>query len=125
MRASQSEFMRTFERLDLSLTQCKLLMELQVHEGESVSNLGSSIGLSPAAASRAIDQLVRRSLIARVESPDDRRARVLRLTDAGADILRQVTEARMHGLEAFVQTLPDAERDALSAALSPIVARIA
>jgi DNA-binding MarR family transcriptional regulator len=124
MRASQSEFMRTFERLDLSLTQVKLLMGLQDRENDSVTNLGGCIGLSPAASSRAVDQLVRRGLIERVESPDDRRSRLLTLTEAGADVLRQVTEARLHGLEAFVLTLPEAERAALSVALAPIVDRI-
>lgn len=124
MRASQTNFMRTFERLDVNLTQFKLLMELQEREGDSVSNLGGCIGLSPAATSRSIDQLVRRGLVERVESPEDRRARQLRLTEAGTDVLRQTTEARIQGLEAFVLTLPESERDALSAALAPIVARI-
>jgi DNA-binding MarR family transcriptional regulator len=121
MRASQSEFMRVFEELDLGLTQAKLLMQLEERDQESVSSLGGCIGLSPAASSRAVDQLVRRGLIERVESPEDRRARLLHLTAEGRHVLAQVTRARLVGLEAFVATLPADQRDALSAALTPIV----
>lgn len=124
MRASQGQFMRVFEELDLSLTQMKLLVQLEEHDQESVSSLGGFIGLSPAASSRAIDQLVRRGLIERVESPEDRRARLLHLSDEGRVVLAQVTRARIAGVEQLIVTLPDEHRDALSAALLPIVERL-
>jgi DNA-binding MarR family transcriptional regulator len=121
MRASQGQFMRVFEELDLSLTQMKLLVQLEEGDTESVSSLGGCIGLSPAASSRAVDQLVRRGLIDRVESPEDRRARLLHLSDQGREVLAQVTRARIIGVEQFIATVPDEQREALSAALLPIL----
>jgi MarR family 2-MHQ and catechol resistance regulon transcriptional repressor len=121
MNVSQDRFVEAFEEEGLGMTQYKLLYHLAEGDRESVSALGGCIGLSPAASSRAVDQLVRRGLIERVESPEDRRARLLHLTPDGQEVLERIGRARITGVEQFIATLPDEQRDALSAALHPIV----
>ena len=109
-----------FEELDLTLTQVKALCALSDAE-LTVKDLAERLGLSLPGASRAVDALVARELIARREDAVDRRMKRLRCTAAGADALERLDEARLAGLEQFTTTLPPAQRRRLSSALRPII----
>jgi hypothetical protein len=45
------------------------------------------------------------------------------LTDEGCGVIRRINAARLGGLEQFVETLNDAERSVLAAALSTLLER--
>ena len=47
----------------------------------------------------------------------------VRLTDDGRSVIRRLNAARLTGLEQFVQTLTDAEREPLARALSQLLER--
>ena len=81
------------------------------------------MGLSVAAAGRAVDGLVRHGFVSRSEDPVDRRIKRLALTAAGRAALERINAARLVGLRRFAATLGDAERDALADALASIFAR--
>jgi Winged helix DNA-binding domain len=57
---------------------------LELIGGLKGANYGASL-LSGCADSTAVDRLVERGLVSRVESPDDRRVRVVSLTPKGKD----------------------------------------
>ena len=105
-----------FEELDLTLTQVKALCALSDAE-LTVKDLAERLGLSLPGASRAVDALVARELIARREDAVDRRMKRLRCTAAGADALERLDEARLAGLEQFTTTLP--RRSAPAALAAP------
>jgi DNA-binding MarR family transcriptional regulator len=109
-----------FEQLDLTLTQVKTLCALADHE-LTVKELAERLGLSLPGASRAVDALVDRDLIARREDTADRRMKRLRCTDGGRASLARLDEARLAGIEQFTATLPPAQAKRLSAALRPIL----
>jgi DNA-binding MarR family transcriptional regulator len=109
-----------FEELDLTLTQVKALCVLATTE-LTVKDLAEQLGLSLPGTSRAVDALVERDLLARREDRDDRRMKRVRCTDAGRDALQRLDEARLAGIETFVDTIPPAQRARLSAALHPIL----
>jgi DNA-binding MarR family transcriptional regulator len=71
--------------------------------------------------SRNVDDLQRRGLLERREDEHDRRMKRLRLTDEGRAVLRTVNSARLAGLEAFTGRLPEDQREALAAALTPVL----
>jgi len=52
--------------------------------------LAERMGLSPSRGSRVVDSLVRDGYASRAPDPDDRRASLLALTPAGADLQRDV-----------------------------------
>ena len=81
------------------------------------------MGLSVAAAGRAVDGLVREELVSRSEDPVDRRIKRLALTDEGRRRSRASMEARLVGLRRFAASLGDAEREGLSAALAAVFAQ--
>ena len=63
--------------------------------------------MSLPAASRMVDDLVRRGFVERHEDAEDRRMKRVRLTDDGGAVIRRLNAARLNGLEQFAQTLTD------------------
>jgi DNA-binding MarR family transcriptional regulator len=116
---------RTFtelEALGLGLAQLKTLDALDGWPGEpTVKDLAERLGLSLPGMSRNVDDLQRRGLLERREDEHDRRMKRLRLTAEGRAVLETVNSARLAGLEAFTTKLPADQRDALAAALAPVL----
>jgi DNA-binding MarR family transcriptional regulator len=73
----------------LSFSQLKLLKLVARTEAYNISQVAAFMGVSNAAASKAVDRLVRRKLLRRSESEGDRRAVELAVTDEGRRILEQ------------------------------------
>src|SRR5258707_10115583 len=71
------------------------VLELLLHKGPlPVNTIGPIVGLTPGSISIAVDRLVARSLVSRVESTEDRRVRIVALTPRGKDLI--VTAFRKH-----------------------------
>ncbi len=110
--------------LDLSLTQVKLLHQLEEADRElTLKELADLIPVSLPAASRAVDDLVRRGFALRHEDEADRRMKRVRATDAGLAVTARLNAARLSGLEQFVTTLEADHRDVLTRALSSLLGR--
>jgi DNA-binding MarR family transcriptional regulator len=119
-----SDLFEAVGALDLTLTQIKLLHHLEDAEREPTLKEAAEVVLvSLPAASRTVDELVRRGFVERHEDVEDRRMKRVRLTDDGRSVIRKLNAARLSGLEQFTQTLSDAERRKLSAALSTLLER--
>jgi DNA-binding MarR family transcriptional regulator len=119
-----SDLFEAVGALDLTLTQIKLLHHLEDAEHErTLKELAELVLVSLPAASRTVDDLVRRGFVERHEDVEDRRMKRVSLTDNGRSVIRRLNAARLNGLEKFTQTLTDAERRKLSAALSKLLER--
>jgi len=90
--------MRRGRRRDLSVPQFRALAYLTHFPNASLSQLAENLGLTPPSASKIVDNLVTRELIARRAATDDRRRIRLSVTPAGRerfDTARQATQARL------------------------------
>jgi len=90
----------------VTFSQLKLLKMVSLTEGYSVSNVAQFLGVSTAAASRAVDRLVRRGLVDRTVSADDRRAVRLSLTDEGEALLATYDGAAHRALAQIFGDVP-------------------
>ena len=115
---------RVLGEVGLSFTQLKALFLLSEHDELTVKDLASRLSMSLAAMSRAVDGLVQREFVTRRECPNDRRSRQIALLPQGREVLDRVIAAREAALVVFASELPEADRDALHAALLPIVERL-
>ncbi len=119
-----SDLFEAVGALDLTLTQIKLLHHLEeAPEPLTLKRAGELVTVSLPAASRLVDDLVRRGFVERSEDADDRRMKRLELTDHGRSAIRQLNAARLNGLEQFVGGLGPQERSVLAAALQNLLAR--
>lgn len=71
----------------LSFSQLRLLKLVSVTDGYTISDVASFLRVSNAAASKAVDRLVRRGLLERREGAEDRRVVELCVTEAGSCVL--------------------------------------
>jgi DNA-binding MarR family transcriptional regulator len=124
--STNREFFGTLQDAGISFTQLKCLGLLS--EADAALSLGwlsEETGLSLAAVSRAVDGLVQRGEVKRAEDPSDRRAKLLTVTARGRSTYERLASVRAAGVQRFVESLEADERDALGAALHPIVERLA
>jgi MarR family 2-MHQ and catechol resistance regulon transcriptional repressor len=64
------------------------VLEALLHKGAlPVNTIGSIIDLTPGSISIAVDRLVAKGLVSRVESTEDRRVRIVALTPPGKDLI--------------------------------------
>jgi MarR family 2-MHQ and catechol resistance regulon transcriptional repressor len=71
------------------------VLEVLLHKGSlPVNTIGPIVDLTPGSISIAVDRLVARGLVSRVESTKDRRVRIVTLTSRGRDLI--VTAFRKH-----------------------------
>ncbi len=76
-----------------SAQQLKLLRLVSLSGSHTVSDIAALLGISNAAASKAVDKLARLMLLRRSEREDDRRAIHLSLTGAGRRVLEAYESA--------------------------------
>jgi DNA-binding MarR family transcriptional regulator len=119
-----SDLFEAVGALELTLTQIKLLFHLEEAAHPLTLKEGAElVSISLPAASRTVDDLVRRGFAVRYEDLEDRRMKRVSLTDAGRAVIRTLNAARLSGLQKFAGELSDAERKALAAALSKLLER--
>lgn len=110
--------------LELSLSQLKLLHRLEATDRKlTLKEAAESVHVSLPAASRLVDDLVRRGFVERHEDTGDRRMKRISITADGRAVIGRLNAARLTGLHQFTQTLSDPERDALADALGQILQR--
>ncbi len=74
------------------------VLELLLHGGPlPVNTIGPMVDLTPGSISIAVDRLVAKGLVSRVESAEDRRVRIVALTPRGQDLI--VSAFRKHSLQ--------------------------
>jgi DNA-binding MarR family transcriptional regulator len=119
-----SDLFEALGMLELTLTQIKLLHHLEEPDVElSIKELAELVALSLPAASRTVDDLVRRGFVERREDPEDRRMKRVRSTEDGRGANRRLNAARLSGLRKFTDSLSGAERDAVATALQILLER--
>ena len=97
------------------------ILEVLLNKGPlPVNTIGPKVNLTPGSISTAVDRLVDRGLVNRVESPEDRRIRVVSLTARGKELIAPIF--RKHAAEirkVFADASPK-ELRALEATLKKI-----
>jgi DNA-binding MarR family transcriptional regulator len=113
------------EKAGISLTQIKsLTMLVDSEEPMSIKALSDVMGLSVPGISRAVDGLVQRGEVKRVEDPSDRRSKLLSITPRGRRTYERVLATRMAGVRRFVDELDPEEQEALAQGLSAVAGRL-
>ena len=119
-----SDLIEAMGTLELTMSQLKLLHHLEgATQPLTLKDAAERVPLSLPAASRTVEDLVRRGMIERHEDVEDRRMKRISLTDSGRAVIRRLNAARLSGLEQFTHTLTDDERGALAGALAELLLR--
>lgn len=125
LNADDGAALRAIDESGITFTQMKALFTLagEREEPHTLKSLAEALGLSDPAASRAVEGLVKRGLVARVEDAVDRRVRRLTPTADGTRLAEGIQAARLEGLGQFAASLSGAERKKLDEALELLLER--
>src|ERR1700757_3902435 len=67
------------------------ILEVLLNKGPlPVNTIGPKVHLTPGSISTAVDRLVERGLVSRLESPEDRRVRIVSLTPKSKDLIAPI-----------------------------------
>jgi MarR family transcriptional regulator, 2-MHQ and catechol-resistance regulon repressor len=95
--AAGNYLLRGLEETGISNTDFRIL-EALLHKGPlPVNTIGPKVNLTPGSISVAVDRLLERGLVSRVESLEDRRVRMVALTKAGKELIGPIF--RKHATE--------------------------
>ncbi len=117
MHRSMRGWWRYAKSTGLSMPQFSILMQLH-HRGPcGMSGISEGYDITPAATSQLVDKLVQGGLIQRVEDPNDRRAKLLSLTEKGRDFVLKGIQERYRWVEEMEARLTSEQRIQISEAL--------
>lgn len=89
--ASDQEFI---SRDDVSQSEYQVFLALSRNDAVSCQEVAEKTGLSPSRVSRILDDMVRDGYLERLENPDDRRQKIIRLTANGRIIMNRIQDYR-------------------------------
>jgi len=97
------------------------VLELLLHKGPlPVNALGPIVDLTPGSISIAVDRLVAKGLVSRVESAEDRRVRIVALTSRGQDLIVSAFRKHSGQMKRVFSELSPEELRSLEAALKKL-----
>jgi DNA-binding MarR family transcriptional regulator len=102
----------------LSMPQFGILMQLHYRGNCGISGISDRFDITSAAASQLVDKLVQSGLIHREEDPQDRRAKLLNLTDKGRELIQQGVDERYRWVNQLAGKLTAEERTKVTEALN-------
>lgn len=97
----------------VSVSQCYVLETLHTHGVLTVNTLATKMYLKVSTVTRIVDQLVKKKYVTREESPNDRRVRVLQLTDAGEIVFQESWQNIFQSEKTILENFPAEHREML------------
>jgi len=102
------------------------VLEVLLHKGPlPVNTIGPIVDLTPGSISIAVDLLVAKGLVSRVESAEDRRVRIVALTPRGKDLIATAFRRHSGQMKRVFSELSPEELRGLEVALKKVGKRAA
>ncbi len=101
----------------MTLVQYRALVVLRYRGEQRIADLAEVLAVNSSTVTRMIERLGRKGLVHRVSDPADRRATLIAITAAGANIVEAVTAKRRSEISRIVRKMPVASRVAVVEAL--------
>lgn len=115
-------FLQETEAHGVTPVQYAALHAVGRHPGIDQRTLAGLIGFDTSTIGGVIDRLEARGLMLRRTSPEDRRVRLLALTDEGSATLEAVVPSMLRAQERMLEALPEGERVEFMRMLRTLVA---
>ena len=111
-------------KLNLGIGQLKSLFFISNRGATSLGKLAAALGVTPTNTTGIVDRLLKRGLITRTESPDDRRVLLLRTTPLGDKLITELRQKRKERMAELFNRLTDEEAKHVAKALKMMVQTI-
>lgn len=111
--AVSRDFARKVEGQGVTVAEWVLLRALYELETAPPSILADAMGMTRGAITKLANRLVAKSLVSRVQNPQDGRAQTLALTPAGKAMVPRLAKIADHNDAGFFSALPRGDREHL------------
>lgn len=108
-----------------SLAEVRVLLEILLAGRCSASDLTRQLAIDPGYLSRMVRRFTREKLLTAEKSPDDRRVRVLALTDKGRQVIGGLSDASTRQIADLLSALPGVLQERLVGHMAAIRAVLA
>jgi DNA-binding MarR family transcriptional regulator len=112
-------------QLDLTISQLKAIILLDVNGPMTIGTLGNRLGIGRPSASILTDQLVQLDLVERVEDKQDRRRTLVHMTRAGSGLVLHLLRGNTEMMRYWYECLSDEDLDALQRGFRALAGAIA
>ncbi|MGI8714560.1 MAG: MarR family winged helix-turn-helix transcriptional regulator [Solirubrobacteraceae bacterium] len=102
---------------DVTLAQYRVLVELAARGPQRLAQLATALCVDRSTATRMVDRLVRKRLVSRRRSHEDRRVVRVSLNADGGELVAEVSRRRREEISTIVQRIPVGHRDLVLVAL--------
>ena len=111
---------RSIQGSELCLTDF-VALEALLHKGpQTITEIQSRVLLASGSMTAAVDRLEEKGLIRRTSAPEDRRAKVLKLTPEGRRVVQKAYDRHAADLESAMTVLSPSEKQELRAMLKKL-----
>ncbi len=110
----------TREGVDITPFQFAALSAIKLNPGVDQATIAAWVACDRATMGGVVDRLVEKKFVLRTVSPKDRRARVLTLTDSGAEVLNHIEQVAAKVQDEITHGLNEDERKTLVALLQKV-----
>jgi MarR family transcriptional regulator, organic hydroperoxide resistance regulator len=124
-RLMVDQLQKHLSELDLTLPQIQVLRILHRQGTVPTGKLAQCLRISAPATTQLTDRLLRKGLIERRSSADDRRAVLVALSDSGQRLIDRFRERRNAVFGAALSQLSEAEQSQVVASLQKVIAVLA
>jgi DNA-binding MarR family transcriptional regulator len=108
----------------VTLSQLQGLRYLLHNEQRLMSDLAEGLGISYPAATKTVERLVKKGLVARESDPADRRVVKVQLTERGRQLVEEIDATMNQSLASVLERLSTGDREALLRGMSAFIAAI-
>jgi DNA-binding MarR family transcriptional regulator len=120
MRRSMHDFLRFARKSGLSMVQMNVLTHIYYGGECDISALLETLEVSKAAAGQLVERMEQQGLVERRPDPQDRRARLVSLTEKGGELVIASIAARQSWMNEVMAKVPEAQRAVITASLQTL-----
>lgn len=102
----------------VTLMQCHSLLEIEDKEETNLKDLSASLDLDKSTVSRSIDGLVKSGLVARAIDAQNRKFVVLKLTEKGKSVCRNINQICDSYYQKLLDNIPEKKREPVAESLN-------
>ncbi|URZ18589.1 MarR family winged helix-turn-helix transcriptional regulator [Clostridium felsineum] len=105
----------------VTISQCHAIVEIGRNEELSLNELARILNLDKSTMSRTINKLVKEELVIREAHPEDRRYIVIRLTDKGSDLFKNIEKNMTNYYEDIFTAIEESKREQILDSLKILI----
>ena len=120
LRRSIADFLKFNHKHGLSMSQSNVPMKLYYDGATTILSLRQGLDGSRSAVTQMVDKLVDMGLVNRSETPEDRRVKMICLTDEGKTLVEEGIESRQNWIKPLVDNFSTEEQTRIAETLQKL-----